>query len=198
MKWSPGQKVKLGLEEARRSYTPSLVEPDAQLMDIVFFLHGNGLFSRWAASVDVGDVVGVIGPVNSMPEKRTLPQWAFFMGDETTIGLAQALLNDLSDDISISGAIEVDMVDHMSVSAARLPLQSAIRNGEHGVALRRWLSRSELPEGPGIVWLSGDAGTVRDLKRDLLRMGLERSQIRLKPYWSVKGHGHRKVIQKEL
>ena len=83
-----------------RSYTPARVHTEQGWMDIVFFLHGNGLLSQWAAQASVGDNVEVTGLSKSMPGPDQTPDWAIFLGDETTIGLAKALIDALPESVS--------------------------------------------------------------------------------------------------
>ena len=141
---------------------------------------------------------GLCGPANSMPAVDSTPAWALFLGDETTIGLAAALLESLPDSVEVDGVIELDETDCGALRAFGLPLGVAPRKERHGQALLDWLQDTELPPGDGVVWLSGEAETVRALKGILMERGLERSQLKIKPYWSIKGHAHRKAIQANL
>jgi NADPH-dependent ferric siderophore reductase len=198
LKWKPGQKVKIQAGPKLRSYTPARVDTSEGWMDIVFFLHGNGEASAWASAASEGQQTGFVGPASSMPLVDSTPVWALFLGDETTIGLAAALLESLPGSVDIDGVIELDESDCGALRAFGLPLGVALRKGPHGQALLDWLEDTELPSGDGVVWLSGEAETVRALKTVLLDRGMERSQLKIKPYWSIKGHAHRKAIQADL
>ena len=61
-----------------------------------------------------------------------------------------------------------------------------------------WLKQTHLPKSTGAVWLSREAGSVLALRNILLEKGLRREEIKKKPYWSTKGHAHRKVLQSKL
>ena len=194
--WTPGQKVKLKVDGWSRSYTPARVDAEAGWMDIVFFLHGNGSASQWAANVTEGESVRLIGPADSMPGPKGTPDWALFLGDETAIGLAAALLEALPKSVTVLGAIEVDDIDSDAVEAFGLPLNAAIRTEVHGESLLEWLQSTELPDGEGMVWLSGEAISARALKRVLKNRALDRVRFKTKAYWSCKGHAHRKALEK--
>lgn len=196
--WRPGDKIKLAAGPRLRSYTPARVDPRAGWMDVVFFLHGNGAASDWASSVSVGDTAGFLGPARSMPTLDCTPDWAIFLGDETTIGLAVACLEALPSSVSVSGAIELAAADAGALQALGLPLQPAIREAEHGDALLSWLSEWSPPAGEGVIWLSGEAGSVMALRAAFLARGVARSALKIKPYWSTKGHAHRKALQRRL
>ena len=80
----------------------------------------------------------------------------------------------------------------------QLPLDAVVRGLTHGAELETWLEATPDLSGDGIVWLSGEAGTVLTLKKKLIQRGMTREQLKIKPYWSVKGHAHRKRIQPQL
>lgn len=194
--WTPGQKVKLKVDDWSRSYTPARVDSEAGWMDIVFFLHGNGSASQWAAGVVEGERVRFNGPVNSMPGPEGTPDWALFLGDETAIGLAAALLEALPGSVNVLGAIELDEIDSHAVEAFGLPLTAAIRTEVYGESLLHWLQSTELPDGEGMVWISGEAMSALALRQVLKSRSLERVRCKTKAYWSCKGHAHRKALEK--
>jgi len=198
IQWRPGDKIKIAAGSTLRSYTPARVDANAGWMDVVFFLHGNGRASDWASSVSVGDSTGFLGPARSMPIPEVTPDWAVFLGDETTIGLAMACLESLPSEVPVSGAIELSAADAGSLQSLDLPLLPAIRGEVHGEALLSWLSEWSQPAGEGVVWLSGEAGSVMALRRALLARGVARSALKIKPYWSTKGHAHRKELQRQM
>ena len=195
MEWTAGQKVKLKGTDFLRSYTISELNPQHGWMDIIFFLHGKGLASQWAANTGRGDEILFTGPTKSVVGPEKVPEWALFLGDESTIGLADAVLGALPDDVQIVGAIELDMEDAQAVEACGLPLMAAIREGAHGDVLLRWLQNHALPDGQGMIWVSGEAITVRAL-RDALAEGPTRDDVEfvMKAYWSCRGHAHRKAL----
>ena len=196
-KWEPGQKIKIKVADWLRSYTPARFDAEAGWMDVVFFLHGNGSASQWAASAQVGDLVQFVGPSKSVPAAEGEPAWALFLGDETTIGLAAALMESLPASVQKLGAIELDPVDEPSLKAFGLRLDPAIRRGEHGDALQAWLRETELPTGAGVVWVSGEALAARGLRESLMQRNPDGVQFQLKAYWSSRGHAHRKALEKE-
>ena len=194
---APGCKVKLHVGDgAMRSYTPAAVDRASGRMDIVVHVHGDSAASRWANAVREGDEVRFVGPGASMPGAGGEVPWAGFYGDESTLGLAERLLGTLPESTPIFGAIEITEVDAIAVE--ELPLDAVLRHGEHGPALTRHLAGVELPPGPGVVWLSGEASSVLTLRQALLDRGLTREQLRIKPYWSLRGKAHRKELERTV
>ena len=198
IQWTPGQKIKIKVDTYLRSYTPARVSPELGWMDLVFHLHGKGKASRWAQNVCIGAPISFIGPVDSMPFVDEPIEWCLFLGDETTLGLSMALLNALPKTVRRFGAIELDSQDLGSVSTLNLPLNPIQRDEYHGYALLQWLSLVNIPEGKGLVWISGEAQMVRNLRLALVTRGLDPEQIKVKAYWSLKGHAHRKTLQTVL
>ena len=196
IQWSPGQKIKIKVGMYLRSYTPARVSPELGWMDLIFHLHGKGAASRWAQDVCIGSTVSFVGPVDSMPFVDKPIDWCLFLGDETTLGLSMALLNALPKTVRRFGAIELNSQDLGAVSTLKLPLNPIQRDEYHGYALLQWLSLVNIPDGNGAVWISGEAQMTRNLRLALVTRGLDPEQINVKPYWSLKGHAHRKTLQK--
>ena len=197
MSWTPGDKVKVEANGKLTSYTPGRISDTEGWMDIIFHLHGNGRASQWAEAVEVGAQVKYLGPVKSVKPAKGTPDWALFIGDETTIGLAAALLEALPDTVHTFGAIEVAEEDVPSVAGFSVPLDAVTRDGLHGDALVSWLETQNLPTGKGMIWLSGEALSVRALKRKLTtRIDPDLVTLKTKAYWSAKGHAHRKALER--
>ena len=195
VEWLPGHKIKIRVGEIMRSYTPAHVDLEEGWMDIIFFLHGSGPASQWAAQTKPGDAIQFVGPSKSVPGVETPPDWALFLGDETAIGLAKALLAPLPESVQILGAIEVDESDSQAIHDYGLPLAAAIRNGAHGDALLEWLRNTEFPPGEGMIWVSGEATSAKAIKDVLVERNPPNVQFKMKPYWSCKGHAHRKAMK---
>ena len=188
-KWSPGDKVKVSVNGKSRSYTPSKVDPERGTMDLVFFLHGRGPGSSWGASAVAGDEVGVTKPRSSVRGAKVdaAPDWAMFLGDETTLGLAAALVRALPEETKVLGAIEAALEDAVAIRNLDLPLDAAVRNGAHGEALQEWLATTCLPPGQGLVWVCGEHSSVRTLARSIKQRGGPNLKVRSKAYWKSRG-----------
>ncbi|MEL6182297.1 MAG: siderophore-interacting protein, partial [Myxococcota bacterium] len=146
--WLPGQKVKLAIPGGKASYTPARVSPEQGWMEIIFHLHhGDGPMANWAAALQGGEAVDVFGPKKSMPTLQHDIDWAIFLGDETALGLAQALIEGLPRGVAVHGAIELDAQDSDAPRQLELPLEPLARQGSYGDVLRGWLDAHTLPEG---------------------------------------------------
>lgn len=161
-------------------------------IDIDFALHGDGgPACRWAASALAGDRVVILGPAvadNTAVRFRppatadSLLLWA----DETALPAAAAILESLPPGLPADVWIETDR------ESARIPLPTAAD------ARVTWLAR-ESPAAPDSVeavrahrprgaapyaWIAGESGTVRALRRHLVReRGIDRRAVTFVGYW---------------
>ncbi|MEM1034466.1 MAG: siderophore-interacting protein [Myxococcota bacterium] len=195
--WNPGDKVKLHVPPGvLRSYTPSGGDRAAGTLDVVVHLHGQGPAASWAASATEGEKIGLLGP---KPSLRTTAGSGslrpLFLGDETALGLMCALVDGLSAAARPFGAVEVAAEDVDAVAALDLPLTAVPRVGNHGEATRAWLRDADL-EGVDGGWLSGEVDAVAAWVDDVVARHVPRQAIRAKAYWSVRGHDHRKRVER--
>ncbi len=195
--FEPGCKIKLHVGDGEmRSYTPARIDAVAGEMDLVVYAQGDSAASAWVDALQPDHAVHFVGPGSSVPAPRGDEPWAAFYGDETTIGLAEALFDALPAGTPTFGAIEthadeLQAVNHLNVVA--VPRQPGAGPGlvEHAQA-------ALLPEGPGVVWLSGEATAVLALREVWLGRGVSRDRLRIKPYWSLRGKAHRKTLERTI
>lgn len=123
-----------------------------------------------------------------------------FLGDETTLGLAEALIHDLPPGTPVTGALELAAPDTGAIAATQLPLTAVVRPSEmhRGQPLLDWLAHQKLPADPrsGIIWVSGEVSSVLRVRDALRERGIEKPQVCLKAYWSVRGNAHRKQVER--
>lgn len=197
--WQPGDKIKLQVgDSVLRSYTPSGLDRARGTMDVVIHLHGHGPGSNWARAAQPGTETVFMGPAKSMSRPDRAPAWAMFFGDETAAGLARALFDWLPAGTPRLGALELDPTNLGLVEALELDIAELTREGSYGDRLVEWLHDSTLPEGEGVVWLSGEVSSVVRLRDALRERGVVTPQVRLKPYWSLRGTAHRKTVEARL
>lgn len=193
-----GDKIKAHVGDGQmRSYTPCAFDPANGRMDVLVHAHGDSAGSDWARALAPGDEVAFVGPSHSLDGR--VPEgtpWIAFYGDETAIGLAEAILDALPAGVVPLGALELADADLRAADA--LPLDAVRRDAEHGPALVHHLETLAVPAGEGLVFLSGEASSVLSLRAVLLDRGLSRQQLRIKPYWSVRGKAHRKRLEKTV
>lgn len=176
-----------------RSYTPAAIDRDTGLLDLVVFVQGDTAASEWVRRLGHGDVFHFLGPASSISGPTGEEPWVGFYGDETAIGLAEAILAAASTDVSL-GAIETRPGDLAAVE--QLPLAAVPRGAEVGAGLVEHARAVAIPNGPGVLWLSGEATSVLALRTVFLERGVPKARLRVKPYWSVRGKAHRKTLER--
>lgn len=191
--FEPGDKVKIDVGGSMRSYTPA--EFTAERLRFTGVVHGHGPGSDWLEALQVGDPVHLFGPAKSLRAADEDVEWAAFLGDETTLGAAEALLGSLPGHVRRLGAIEVHEDSVTAVREMDIPTNVLARSSR-GAKLLAWADTFEIPEGRGLMWISGEATSLVPVKQRLLDRGLERSTLRIKPYWSVRGKANRKLLER--
>lgn len=116
--WKPGDKIQLNAGDWNvRTYTP--FSCTASSMKILVYLHSEDTPGpRWARSAKVGDSVQYIGPRTSI-DFNTLSAPVVFFGDETSLGVAQAL----KDKVGEQAAIIIESKNELSEVIAALDLK---------------------------------------------------------------------------
>lgn len=155
---------------------------------IDFVLHaGSGPVSAWARSANVGDVVHLGHPRGGYqldPQAR----WQLLAGDETALPAIASILEALPEDgVPTWGMIEIPSVEDIQTLGypEGTDIHWLVRDRDQaavGELLRDAVSSLHLPEGPGQVFLAGEAGLVADLQQ-ALALRSPAALIEARGYW---------------
>ena len=90
--WNVGQKIQVAMGSglSARTYTPMSWDAENGRTTLLAFAHGSGPGSRWASSLQEGDMCRFFGPRRSLDLSPGETPTVLF-GDETSFGLASAL-----------------------------------------------------------------------------------------------------------
>ncbi|WP_018333580.1 siderophore-interacting protein [Actinomycetospora chiangmaiensis] len=172
-----------GERPAMRTYTlrrrrdhPGGVEIDVDLV-----LHGDGPGSTWARDAAPGDRIAFTGPYGiygPRPEHDAV----LLVGDETAVPAMGAIVE------SLPAGTRAEVVAAVSSGAEVTSFTTAGRvevSWVHGgPTLLDVVTATDLPGERPYVWLAGEAGTVKDLRRHLTReRGVDRRDIQFCGYW---------------
>jgi NADPH-dependent ferric siderophore reductase len=177
-------------------------------LDVDFALHGvgdpsdagaagfvpSGPACRWAAAARPGDRVTVLGPVagdNGGVDFRPPPgtDWVLLSGDETALPAIAGILEWLPQGTPAKVWIEVAHADDIQElpTAADADVTWLVREN---TALPRTdfvlgsVRSARFPGGSPYAWIAGEAGTVKALRRHLVReRGLDRRAVKFTGYW---------------
>jgi NADPH-dependent ferric siderophore reductase len=192
---APGQDLMLRLPLnattlVSRRYTIRRADPKAGTVDLNVVMPGDGPAARWAVAARPGqllaEVVGPRGKITLAPEVA----WHLFVGDETYIPGALAMLEALPSGSSGWAILEVGgPLDEQPIKSSSEAVLNWIHRGNTGPGdpllllerLRRWT----FPRSPGQVYIAAELRVAVALRDHLLASGLERERVSAKGYWSL-------------
>ena len=185
-----------------RSYTVRQQREGA--LDVDFAMHGEGgnegPATRWAREALPGARATLLGPVvednagvDFRPPEGT--DWILLSGDETALPAIAATLEWLPEGMPVRAWIEVPT--RADADARRLGLrigadvqvvwlvrEESTRSRENLVLDA--LGAAEFPRGTPYAWIAGESGTVKALRRHLVRdRGLDRAAVTFTGYWRL-------------
>ncbi|WP_016905159.1 siderophore-interacting protein [Streptomyces xiaopingdaonensis] len=173
----------------------------ADELDVDFALHegpapGGGPASQWAHNASLGDPVTLLAPVvednggvDFRPPSAT--DWVLLSGDETALPAIASILESLPAGTPARVFLEVPHPEDRQplLTSADAEITWLVRDGEErhrteaAVAAVR---EASLPSGTPYAWIAGEAGTVKALRRHLVReRGVDRRAVKFTGYWRL-------------
>lgn len=174
-----------------RTYTVRSWDDESRELALDFVVHGDeGLAGPWAEQAQPGDVLHFSGPGGGYAPEASA-DWHLLAGDESALPAIAAALEALPEDAVAHVFIEVaDATEEQKLQA---PANAAVtwvhREGRPvGERLVRAVSGLAFPAGAPQVFVHGEAGFVKDLRR-LLRVErrLPMNLLSISGYWRL-GH----------
>jgi NADPH-dependent ferric siderophore reductase len=171
-----------------RTYTIRRHHPDRNEVDIDFALDGiHGPGSRWAASAAPGDPLGMLGP--AAIEKPADGDWRLLIGDATALPAIGAIAEQLSSGTKAIVFVEVaDAAEHQAwdtpadVDVHWVHLDGAAPGD--GERLLDALRAAQLAPGRPLVWIAGESGMVKALRRHAVsERGIDKRSVAFSGYW---------------
>ena len=186
--WVAGEFIQIAMGSAfrARSYTPIDWDAAAGRARLLGYVHGGGPGSAWIDGVRPGDECDFFGPRRSL-DVRHLSGPLAFVGDETAIGFAYALIHqnpsrrmichfEVDDAAAGREAVERLGIAAVSTLHERQPADVHLDAMEDGLVYGGG-------DGAHFV-LSGKAGTVQQLRMALRHREIASSRILAKAYWA--------------
>ncbi|MER7957722.1 siderophore-interacting protein [Streptomyces sp. NPDC096030] len=175
-----------------RSYTvrEQRTEPRNEV-DIDFALHADGgPACRWAQQAKPGDRVVVLGPATAANTavRFQLPDDAdsvLIWGDETALPAASAILEWLPAEIRAHVYLEVPYSgDRMELATQADATVTWLIREEGAPSAVEAVRAAELPGEAPYVWIAGESGSVKELRRHFVReRELDRRRVTFVGYW---------------
>ncbi|MEM6801930.1 MAG: siderophore-interacting protein [Bacteroidota bacterium] len=189
-KFTPGKVIEFRISDTEfRHYTPSFYDKEKGICEVLFYLHGYGPGSQWAANLKVGDEMKLMGPGGKMSYQYSASRHLFF-GDESSLGLCKnmadeaeakghsykCLLEVESDHKRWPELIELDAeILHKSTASPAQDAKTLIMDMQGG----EWDAWKN-----AIYYLSGRAKSIQSLRKALIQKGVGSKQIISFPYWA--------------
>ncbi|MFD8516936.1 siderophore-interacting protein [Streptomyces antimycoticus] len=182
-----------------RSYTVRRQRHDPDEIDVDFALHDDsGPAARWAARAEAGDRVTLLGPVvadnggvDFRPPSGT--DWVLITGDETALPAIAGILEWLPAGLPAKVWLEVQHAEDTQElrTAAKAEITWLVRDAvapgtARSAPLLNAVGTTGLPSGTPYAWIAGEAGTVKELRRHLVReRGFDRKAVTFTGYWRL-------------
>ncbi|GAA3541139.1 siderophore-interacting protein [Amycolatopsis ultiminotia] len=171
-----------------RTYTVRAARPERGEVDVDFVLHAEsgGPASTWAEQAEVGAYVAFVGP-HGLYDVPDGTGWQLLVGDETALPAIGAILETLPSSARATVYAEIpDSAERQAFNTdASVELHWVVRGTRpHGEVLLDAVRAAELPGGAPYAWVSGEAGTVKQVRRHLVReRGFDKTSICFTGYW---------------
>ncbi len=172
-----------------RTYTIRSVDPQAGEISVDFVVHPGGIAADWALSVQTGSEVGFNTPTGlyELPADAT---WQVLLADATGLPAAARLLENAPAGIRTTAILEVAGPDHeqaLELGPKRRCVGSTAATAIHRAGSPRCCAEMDLPEGPGYIWVAGEARVTREARKYLRReQQLPVTHFKVVGYWTDK------------
>jgi hypothetical protein len=159
-----------------RTYTVRRHLADTQQVEIDFALHDEevaGPASPFAASAQIGDLIGLSGPAASHRRSPAENAWKLVIGDETALPAIDALVESL--DPGERAVVYAEVDDHLEEQRWKTVGDVDVHwahpddgSGERFAVLADEIGKATFDRGPMFAWVAGEASAVRSLRRHLV------------------------------
>lgn len=182
--WFAGDRLLVRVSpNRRRYYTIARIDLSRREFDVLAVAHPHGSGGRWVGAISVGKTCSVFGPKPDLDVSVRGARNLVLLGDETTLGLFEAVLRGRQRMLPVSGAVEhapgVAVDPGCAQGLERLP-----RDPEKpGAGLHAWVQANLRPSDHTVYFVNGHGAAVRSLRLTLLSMGVRGAAIRSRAYW---------------
>ena len=167
-----------------RWYTIRRVSPDGRTVVFDVVAHEGGVGAGWARRAAVGDELGVSRSACwfRRPEEAA---WQVLVGDAAGVPAIARVVEDSPPDLPTEVVVEV----HPGDGEPPLPEGTRVRTVACGAGTSRIeeiVRGLELPDGPGYLFVVGEAGATRAVRRHLRHeLALSPRHYKVVGYWDL-------------
>ncbi|SKC74346.1 siderophore-interacting protein [Paraburkholderia hospita] len=187
--WTPGDKIQIQLGGwVQRTYTPIDWDAENGRTRLLIYLHADGPGTQWGRTLRNGDECIVFGPRKSV-DLTQVGSSAVVFGDETSVGLAAALLGTVQP-ADTNLFLEVSSFVETQAAIAKFGLEKShvsVRadNDAHLAVLGEKMLTVLLAKPTANIVLSGKASSIQHVRKLLKRLGIGSNRFQNKAHWAT-------------
>lgn len=183
--WVPGAKLQFRPRRGSmslRTYTPMSWDAAQGATELIAYTHGTGPAAHWFEQVTEGQTCEVFGPRRSI-DLREATGPTVFIGDESSVALARALLTITSDVAYVFEARDpAGLTDVLAQLRITERVTVVAKSTDRTELLRQ--ARHDAMQAPYSLIVTGDAATVHAVRRDSRGWERKPHQVKGKAYWA--------------
>ncbi|MFD7445013.1 siderophore-interacting protein [Streptomyces sp. NPDC059909] len=172
-----------------RTYTVRAWDPVHRELTIDFVVHGDeGLAGPWAARVQPGETVRLLGPGGGYAPDAAA-DWHLLAGDESALPAIAAALEQMPAGAVVHAFVEVaGPAEQQKIATPDGVTVTWLHRGDRpvGEALVAAVRELDFPAGDVHAFVHGEAGAVKELRRLLrLERGVPAARLSISGYWRL-------------
>ncbi|TCK26630.1 siderophore-interacting protein [Pseudonocardia endophytica] len=171
-------------DEMGRWYTVRRISPDGRSIVFDVVAHAGGVGAEWARRARVGDEVGVSRSACWFKRPEGVA-WQILVGDAAGVPAIARIVDESPAELRTDVAVEV----HAGDGPPPLPDAAHVRTvvADEGTSRLEEIVRGlEIPDGPGYLFVVGEAAATRAARRYLRHeLGMDTKHYRVVGYWNL-------------
>ena len=183
-----------GFDEHGRWYTLRAVSPDRTRATIDLVRHEGGVGASWARRAAVGDELGV-SRANSWFRRPDDARWQVLVGDAAVLPALARIVEESPPGLPTEVVVELPG----DAALPPMPAGAMVRREQADAGTSRLpeiVAGLRLPDGPGYVYLGGEAAATRGARRCLRHeRGLAGGEYGVLGYWRRDAERFRRSYQ---
>ena len=174
--------------EIGRWYTVRRFDAEARRLVVDLVTHEGGAGGEWAAVARVGDRLRITHQ-NSWYKRPASARWQLLVGDVTALPAIGRIVEESAATLPTRVVVEVpDAGDEQLLDGAEVTWVHRPGLASTGSGMEALVRSAELPDGPGYVYVAGEAAATRAVRKFLRHeAGMPTGSYGVIGYWRVDG-----------
>lgn len=171
-----------------RPYTVRRWNRETASITVDFVVHEGGLASDWAMKASPGDEIGVTSPQGKYAPPNEV-EWILLIADATGLPAMARILEEKSCNCPFIAHIEIPEQDDIQAdleTRCTANWHIGFGNIPGSTRLTQIAESIRLPEGPGYIWVAGEAKATTAIRRHLHdERGVPKEFVTAIGYWII-------------